>query len=51
MPECLNFYRIIVAVFAGHRFSSFGRWLAKVFGICDEIVLEASSRLLSLHRS
>ena len=41
---------MIVAVFAGHRLSYFGRSLAQVFGVYDETVQQASSRPQSLHR-
>ena len=37
MPEYLDFYRVIVAAFAGHRLRYFGRSLGQLFGFYDEI--------------
>ena len=47
MPEYLDFYRVIVAAFAGHRLR---RSLGQLFGFYDEIAQQASSRFSSLHR-
>ena len=50
MPEYLDFYRVIVAAFAGHRLNYFDRSLGQLFGFYDEITQQASSRSSSLHR-
>ena len=50
MPEYLDCYQVIVATFAGHRLSYFGRSLGQLFGFYDEITQQASSRSSSLHR-